>query len=83
VPGAAQAGGTGAEEPPFRFEIGQAVQVLTHPARPLGTVVARWAGTALGDPHGENVYQLSSFVTKQRESSLGPADGAGRELQAE
>jgi hypothetical protein len=61
--------------PPFRFAIGAAVQVHTHPARPLGTVLERWAGAALGDPYGENIYQVSSFVTKQRESSLVPAPG--------
>jgi hypothetical protein len=61
--------------PPFRFEIGQPVQVVTHPARPQGTVVARWPGRALDDPYGENCYQLSSFVTKQRESSLAPGEG--------
>jgi hypothetical protein len=59
-----------AEAPAFRFAVGQAVQVLTHPARPTGTVTARWPGAALGDPYGENIYQLSSFVTKQRESGL-------------
>lgn len=63
--------------PPFRFELGAPVQVHTHPARPLGTVLERWTGAALGDPYGENIYQVSSFVTKQRESSLAsaPADG--------
>jgi hypothetical protein len=60
------------DAPPFRYEIGQAVQVVTHHARPAGTVVARWHGEALSDPYGENLYQLSSFVTKQRESSLAP-----------
>ncbi len=70
-------------EPAFRFEIGQTVRVCTHPAQPTGTVVARWPGAALGDPYGENLYQLSSFVTKQRESSLGPAEGGGRELPPE
>ncbi len=54
----------------FRFQIGDEVRVVTHPGAPRGTIVARWAGTELGDPYGENVYQLSSFVTKQRESSL-------------
>jgi len=47
--------------------------VLTHPARPLGRVVERWTGADLGDPYRENIYQLSSFVTRQRESSLAPA----------
>jgi hypothetical protein len=64
---------------PFRFEVGEAVQVQTHPARPLGAIVERWAGSALGDPYGENIYQVSSFVTKQRESSLAPACEAGIE----
>ncbi|MFB3817428.1 MAG: hypothetical protein ACE147_07185 [Candidatus Methylomirabilales bacterium] len=66
-------GSCGEGGPSFRFDLGEVVQVQTHPARPLGTVVERWAGAALGDPYGENIYQLSSFVTKQRESSLAPA----------
>lgn len=82
-PGDPGAGAAPAHGQPFRFEIGQAVQVLTHPARPVGTVVARWPGEALQDPYGENIYQLSSFVTKQRESSLAPAEGAGREIPPE
>ncbi len=54
----------------FRFEIGQKVRVLTHPAQPPGIVVARWRGEELSDPYRENIYEVSSFVTKQRESSL-------------
>ncbi len=56
--------------PPFRFEIGQRVRVVTHPARPIGTVVARWTAAEMADVHGENVYAVSVFVTRQRESSL-------------
>ncbi len=54
----------------FRFAIGQHVRVITHPAQPLGVVVARWRGEELGDPYRENICEVSSFVTKQRESSL-------------
>jgi hypothetical protein len=57
----------------FRFEIGQRVRVVTHPARPVGIVVARWTGEETRDGYAENIYALSSFVTKQRESSLAPA----------
>ncbi len=56
----------------FRFEIGQHVRVTTHSGQPPGVVVARWRGEELGDPYGENIYEVSSFVTKQRESSLAP-----------
>ncbi len=56
----------------FRFAIGQEVRVRTHPSKPLGTIVARWTGEELRDVYGENIYQVSSFVTKQRESSLEP-----------
>ncbi len=55
----------------FRFEIGQQVRVITHPAQ-AGLVVARWGGEEMGDPYRENIYEVSSFVTKQRESSLIP-----------
>jgi hypothetical protein len=58
---------------PFRFETGQRVRVVTHPAQPVGTVVARWTAEEVQDVHGENVYAVSVFVTKQRESSLAPA----------
>lgn len=54
----------------FRFDIGEEVRVVTHPAKPLGTVVARWTGAEMHDVYGENIYAISSFVTKQRESSL-------------
>ncbi len=54
----------------FRFEIGQLVRIITHPAKPLGTIVERWTGEELRDVYGENIYSVSSFVTKQRESSL-------------
>lgn len=54
----------------FRFAAGQRVRVLTHPARPGAEVTARWSGAAAGDPYGENVYAVSGFITRQRESSL-------------
>jgi hypothetical protein len=54
----------------FRFDVGDRVRVLTHPARPPATVTARWAGDAAGDAYGENVYAVSGFVTLQRESCL-------------
>ncbi len=56
----------------YRFAIGQHVRVTTHPAQPPGVIVARWTGGELGDPYQENIYEVSSFVTKQRESSLVP-----------
>ncbi len=56
--------------PPFKYEIGQRVRVVTHPARPVGTIVARWTADEMADVHGENVYAVSVFVTRQRESSL-------------
>lgn len=64
----------------FRFDINQHIRVITHPARPPGIVVARWTGDELKDPYGENLYEVSSFVTKQRESSLAalaPEDARG------
>jgi len=60
----------------FRFALGDRVRVVTHPARPVGTVVARWTGQELQDPYGENIYAVSVFVTRQRESSLEPAGDA-------
>jgi hypothetical protein len=54
----------------FRFEVGQHVRVITHPAKPLGTIVERWTGKEMRDIYDENIYSVSSFVTKQRESSL-------------
>jgi hypothetical protein len=54
----------------FRFEIGQRVPVVSHPASPAGIIVRRWTGPELGDVYGENIYEVSGFVTKQRESSL-------------
>lgn len=65
-------------DPPFRFEVGETVVVRSHAGRPPGTIVARWPGAELEDPYRENIYQLSSFVTKQRESSLAPAAGTAR-----
>ncbi len=66
------------EKDPFRFEIGQQVRVITHPAQPPGVVVARWRGNELGDPFRENIYEVSSFITRQRESSLAPLDQTPR-----
>ncbi len=54
----------------FRFELGQRVRVITHSARPVGIIVERWTGAEMRDLYGENIYSVSSFVTKQRESSL-------------
>ncbi len=54
----------------FRYELGQRVRVITHSARPVGTIVERWSGAEMRDVYGENIYSVSSFVTKQRESSL-------------
>jgi hypothetical protein len=54
----------------FRFEIGDRVRVLTHPAQPLAVITGRWAEDVVGDTYGENVYAVSTFVTLQRESSL-------------
>jgi hypothetical protein len=54
----------------FRFEVGDRVRVLTHPAQPWVAVTWRWSADAAGDVHGENIYAVSGFVTLQRESSL-------------
>jgi hypothetical protein len=54
----------------FRFSIGDRVHVVTHPRRPPGTVAGRWSGESLADAYDENVYEVSGFVTRQRESSL-------------
>ncbi len=54
----------------FRFELGQRIRVITHPARPAGIIVERWTGAEMRDVYHENIYSVSSFVTKQRESSL-------------
>ncbi len=62
--------------PPFRFELGQRARVVTHPARPVGVITARWTAEEMADVHGENVYAISVFVTKQRESSLEPVTEA-------
>lgn len=58
------------EEPFFRFATGDRVRVITHPARPLATVVERWPPAALRDVHEETIYAVTGFVTRQRESSL-------------
>jgi hypothetical protein len=54
----------------FRFAEGERVRVLGHPAQPLGEVTARWSGAEVHDPYGENIYAISGFVTRQRESNL-------------
>ncbi|HXH83691.1 MAG TPA: DUF1080 domain-containing protein, partial [Candidatus Tectomicrobia bacterium] len=56
--------------PLFRFDVGDRVRVVTHPAQPWATVTARWAGDAGADTYGEHIYAVSGFVTRQRESSL-------------
>jgi hypothetical protein len=66
----------------FRFAVGEAVRVVTHPARPLVTVTARWPGPAVGDVHEKNVYAVSGFVTRQRESSLAGAGFGSLPLEA-
>lgn len=58
------------DEPFFRFAPGDRARVVTHPARPLATVVERWTPDALDDVHDETIYGVSGFVTRQRESSL-------------
>lgn len=55
---------------PFRFSVGEQVRVITNPARPLVTVTARWRGEAFQDVYGQNIYAVSEFVTRQRESNL-------------
>lgn len=59
----------------FKFNIGDSVRVTTHPLKPQATVIARWPGVEFDDPYDENIYQVSGFVTKQRESSLAPGAG--------
>jgi len=54
----------------LRFEVGERVRVLAHPAQPVGEIIARWTGAEAGDTHGEDVYAVSGFVTRQRESGL-------------
>jgi Domain of Unknown Function (DUF1080) len=54
----------------MRFEVGERVRVLAHPAQPVGEITARWAGAEAGDTYGEDIYAVSGFVTRQRESSL-------------
>jgi cold shock CspA family protein len=62
----------GAGPSSFRFAVGQRVRVVTHPDAPGGTVVARFAADTMEDPHEEHAYAVSTFVTRQRESSLEP-----------
>ncbi|MGH7342994.1 MAG: 3-keto-disaccharide hydrolase [Candidatus Rokuibacteriota bacterium] len=54
----------------FRFAVGEQVRVITHPARPLVTVTARWRGQAFEDVYDQNIYAVSGFVTRQREPNL-------------
>ncbi|MBI2217050.1 MAG: DUF1080 domain-containing protein [Candidatus Rokubacteria bacterium] len=56
--------------PAFRFELGERVRVLTHPAQPAVAVLERWPGEAWNDVYDEPIYAVSGFVTRQRESSL-------------
>lgn len=56
----------------FRLDLGATVRVLTHPAQPRAVVTERWEGRALDDPYDENLYAVSGFVTRQRETSLLP-----------
>lgn len=65
--GSAGASASGA----FRFAVGEHVWVITHPARPLVAVTARWRGPAFEDVYDQNIYAVSGFVTRQRESNLG------------
>jgi hypothetical protein len=64
----------------FRLNVGDAVRVVTHPAQPLVVVAERWEGRALDDPYGENIYAVSGFVTRQRETSLVPEGFAALSL---
>jgi hypothetical protein len=41
----------------FRFQISQRVRVITHPAKPLGTVVEGWTGEELRAVDGDNTYR--------------------------
>lgn len=66
----------------FRFAMGQPVQVITHPARPVVTVTARWPGQALDDPYDQNIYAVSGFITQQRESNLAGEDFVALPLEA-
>jgi hypothetical protein len=43
----------------------------------VGTVTARWTAEEMADVHGENVYAVSVFDTRQRESSLEPVSETG------
>lgn len=54
----------------FRFDLDEPVRVVTHPARPRATITARWSGDEVQDAYGENIYAVSSFITRQRETSL-------------
>jgi hypothetical protein len=50
--------------------VGEQVRIVTHPARPLVAVTARWRGQAFQDVYDQNIYAVSGFVTRQRESNL-------------
>jgi hypothetical protein len=66
----------------FRFAVGEEVRVITHPARPLVTVTARWPGQAFEDVYHQNIYSVSGFVTRQRESNLAGVDFVSLPLEA-
>ena len=61
--------------PEFRFAMGQHVRVLTHLYKPIAVVEQSWPGEAWNDPYGENIYQVSGFLVKQRERALEEANG--------
>lgn len=54
----------------MRFQVGERVRVLGHPAKPEGEITARWTGAEACDTHDEPIYAVTGFVTRQRESSL-------------
>lgn len=54
----------------MRFQVGERVQVLAHPAKPVGEITERWTGAEAGDTYDEDIYAVSGFITRQRESNL-------------
>jgi hypothetical protein len=47
----------------MRFERGERVRVLAHPARPMGEITGHWTSADAEDPYGEDIYAVSGFVT--------------------